>query len=168
MRASSQSIKASDVWEVLRSDADTLLSMGENALGLAPLTQLAGNTPGGTWATDPEKLYDKLLSTNGFPAVVDQYAEQAFGTLCLLHDWRIRWKSTNGNVNGRWKIMYESLYGVWTDIKLAIPTVDADVWTDYELLVGQPIASGVRLYSTTYDADSRQIAQMEVRGWKLE
>lgn len=168
MRASGASISAIDVWDVLKSAVDTSESMGESALGLAPLTQLAGNTPGGTWTNFPERLFDKNLTTNGFPDAVDQYAEQVFGTLCILHDYRIRWSAGNTKETGRWKIQYLSLYGVWTDSVLNIPTVDADAWTEYALIPGQPIASGVRFVMTTYDADSRQIFQLEVRGHKLE
>ncbi|GAI17890.1 unnamed protein product [marine sediment metagenome] len=132
------------------------------------ITQMTGTTRGGTFTTTPEKCFDKDLVINNTPNAVDQYAECLFGSICKLIDFRVYFSSGNTNTNGRWKIEYRDLVGVWHDLKTGIPSGILDAWSSWEIFASNPETDGIRFTCTTYDANSSRIKEIQIRGVKCE
>jgi len=156
MRATTQGIKASQVWE-------------DNPRNLVKLNCLEGITGlVGTFDSGGDDLFDDDVTALAAATANGQWAGVTFEATCRVEGYRVYGHVANVNEITRFKLINTDEYGVDVDVETDIKTRGVADWGAYVEFSSPVVSRGFKAELTTHDANSDIFPCIELRGRKLD
>lgn len=122
-----------------------------NDVGYGRLTVLGFQSNPGIGTMDtPQKVNDTETGTDAEADAVDEYGEVIFAAALEITQYRYWSYNVDHIGDGKWKLQYMNLAGIWTDWVTDIPTLTTDGFSNWAS-GATVVALGIRVVCTTVD-----------------